>query len=216
MTDSISNNSVKLFLASSSPRRRELLSILTTDFLIRSSDIDETPQLNEASLIYVRRMAREKAEVCGEKLVSSSDLQESQTLILGSDTSGILDEEILTKPRDFSHFRDMMMRMSNRAHTIASAVSLISVTGDKVQHLETIVVQTEVRFKDLTEKEVVSYWDTGEPCDKAGGYGIQGLGSIFVEGIDGSYSNVVGLPLKETAELLQRHGFDIWEGHTSS
>lgn len=189
-----------LILASQSPRRKELLSTIGVSFDCQVADIDETPRQGERASHYVARLAEEKAA----KVLARTS--EPSVWVLGSDTSVILDDQILGKPNHWHDFRQMMKQLSGRQHQVLTAVSLVS------QH-QTLhcLVETDVKFCTISEQMVKAYWDTGEPQDKAGGYGIQGFGSYFVERITGSYSAVVGLPLRETALLLRQAGFSLWE-----
>lgn len=195
---------MSLYLASQSPRRRELLSGLGVEFSILPIDVDEGMQSLESAADYVSRLAREKA-AAGLEVVAGRG--ESGALVLGSDTAVVVDRDILGKPRDRDDFLDMMERLSGRAHDVMTAVALAS--HDRVE-LE--VVTSRVVFAELMPEQARAYWDTQEPCDKAGGYAVQGLASVFIKRIEGSYSAIVGLPLRETAQLLTRRGVQVWDG----
>jgi len=202
----------ELILASSSPRRIELLSQLNLNFSVVSPEIDETLLDGESNLDYVSRMSKEKAGS-----VFTSQVQNGINIVLGGDTVVIIDGVLLGKPADKNSAIDMLLRLSGSTHQV---VTSISVTGEKKNKLngdslqgevictDTLLVETNVRFRVLAVGECERYWDTGEPQDKAGAYGIQGLGAIFVEKLEGSYSNVVGLPLLETAQLLSLYGIE--------
>lgn len=179
-----------LILASRSPRRAELLTAAGIDFTVRVADIDETPRAGEAPEDYALRLAREKA--------SAVDASEKET-VLAADTIVVLDGEIMGKPRDASDARRMLTALSGRRHDVITAVCLRS--GEEA-HAEAVV--TGVWFAPLTDAEIDWYVASGEPMDKAGAYGIQGLASRFVERIEGSYSNVVGLPVAVVYQLLSR------------
>jgi septum formation protein len=188
-----------LVLASQSPRRRELLAQLGLPFAVRPAHIDETPRPGEAPPAYVARTAREKAaavqDLCGGA-------------VLAADTSVVVDREILGKPADRGDARAMLRRLSGRGHSVLTAVCLH--TPDVVSEL---LVETEVLFATLTAQHIERYLATDEPWDKAGAYAIQGAGGVFVRAIRGSYSNVVGLPLCETLELLNAAGLaGAWQG----
>lgn len=183
----------QLILASASPRRRELLDQLRIRYRVRPVDIDETPLPRESPSAYVSRLAAAKSAACPD-----SDLP-----VLAADTAVAVDGAILGKPVDRAHGLAMLARLSGRCHLVYSSVSL---RGREHRQLTAV---TEVAFKTLTLSETERYWDTGEPADKAGAYAIQGLGGIFVTAVRGSYSNVVGLPLFETAELLAQQGIVI-------
>ncbi len=188
-----------LILASQSPRRAELLTQLNVSFEKSVADIDETPWTQESATDYVARMAREKVTKVASTVCADS-------AVLGSDTSVVIDGVILGKPADFNDFSNMMQSLSNRKHQVMTSVC-IQYRGELYESL----VITDVSFKSLSEQEILWYWHTGEPADKAGGYGIQGLGGQFVTRIEGSYSAVVGLPLYETSQLLEQIGLKNYE-----
>lgn len=189
-----------LILASASPRRAELLTQLGLSYTVCPAHIDETPLPGERPDHYVQRMAEEKARA-GYHKAGRSDV-----LVLGSDTSVVLGERILGKPLDRDDAAATLADLSGHTHQVMTAVALAS-GGDC---LATLVV-TDVTFRRLSEAEIAAYVATGEPMDKAGSYGIQGRGGIFVESIRGSYSAVVGLPLLETSELMARAGQPVWQ-----
>ncbi|GAB3027403.1 Maf family protein [Bowmanella dokdonensis] len=180
-----------LILASASPRRAELLKQLQVPFRQVSVDLDESVKSGEEPRDYVVRLARAKAEA-GWRQEGHVDP------VLGADTAVICQNRILGKPADENDFRRMLTLLSGATHQVMTAVALRNDRG--LQHR---LVLTDVSFKVLTRAEMDWYWQSGEPTDKAGGYGIQGLAGRFVTRIQGSYSAVVGLPLYETAELLR-------------
>jgi len=186
---------MRLILASASPRRRELLSQLGVNYLVEPAAIDETPAVGETPGAYVRRMALEKATTVAARY------QDSKTVVLAADTTVVIDGDVLGKPRDHFHGLAMLARLSGRGHSVLTGVCLCSVAGP---HCE--LVETKVEFMSLSRQTCEAYLATDEPWDKAGGYGIQGLGGALVRSIRGSYSNVVGLPLCETWQLLQAAG----------
>lgn len=190
-----------LFLASASPRRRELLAQIAVPCVARAVSIDESPFPGEPAGDYVERLAREKARAGLELLIDQDD-----AVVLGADTAVVLDGRILGKPRDFEDFRSTLGRLAGRTHQVMTAVALVSRHGEAAQ-----VVCSDVTFRSLSDEEIADYWASGEPCDKAGGYGIQGLAAVFVSRIEGSYSAVVGLPLCETAQLLREFGIACWQ-----
>lgn len=194
----------QLYLASQSPRRRELLSKLGVSFETFSVDLDETVLPNEEAHPYVERLALAKAQAGYDRLPIE---QQKKAVVLGSDTTVAIDEHILGKPESFETFHAMMQRLSGKAHQVMTGVALVS-----AQQKEAIVVTANVEFADLSDELIAEYWATGEPQDKAGGYGIQGLGAVLVTGLQGSHSAVVGLPLRETAQLLGRFNIPIWQG----
>ena len=189
--------SVQLILASASPRRRELLKQIGIRYQVQTADIDESPLPDEDPLALVQRLAQEKAYAVWVK----SD----KTLpVLGADTLGVLEGQLLVKPDDFASARQMLLSMSGRVHTIYSAVALYH-----QEACELAVSESKVWFRTLTEAEITAYWQQGEPRDKAGAYAIQGIGAIFAERLEGSYSGVMGLPLFETAQLLKKAGIRV-------
>lgn len=190
-----------LYLASTSPRRRELLAQLGLDFHVLKVDIDESVRPGEDAAAYVRRLAREKA--------AAGLAQAGDGVVVAADTSVVLDGDVLGKPASEAEALAMWRRLSGRGHEVLTGLAV----GDRGR-LEATVVATRVRFRALREAELRAYWASGEPQDKAGGYAIQGRGAIFVTGIDGSYSNVVGLPLAETAALLETFGLPVLAGPT--
>ncbi|WP_112478508.1 Maf family protein [Vibrio variabilis] len=186
------NQSVsRVVLASTSPRRRELLTQLGYEFSIVSPDIEEQQQESEAPEEYVARLSLEKAQ-------AGLALSDQSSVVVGSDTVVVLDGHVLEKPHDFDHANRMLSAMSGQKHQVLTAVSVVSELKQA-----SVVVTTDVWFKTLSQQEIERYWQSGEPKDKAGSYGIQGLGGRFVTRIEGSYYAVVGLPLYETDQLLQ-------------
>lgn len=188
-----------LYLASASPRRRELLTQIGVPFRLLSISLDETPLPAESADLYVQRLAREKA-LAGRQLVL-----DEPAAVLGADTAVVIGERILGKPADRDEGLRMLKALSGREHRVLTAVALA--TGDTC---EVRLVTSWVRFRHISPTEAEAYWASGEPCDKAGGYGIQGWGAVFVAELRGSYSGVVGLPLCETAQLLDGAGIARW------
>lgn len=189
----------RLHLASGSPRRRELLAQIGVPFTVVSAPIDETPQVGEAAQAYVERLAQAKA-------VAGFNLLDAPGVVLGADTAVVLDGQILGKPENREHALAMLGDLSKREHQVLTAVAVTDGTRSL-----SLCVATKVRFRTISFDEACRYWDSGEPLDKAGGYAIQGLGAVFVSAIEGSYSAVVGLPLSETAELLEQFGILCWQ-----
>jgi septum formation protein len=189
-----------LYLASSSPRRRALLTQIGIKFaVIGGLDVDESPMAAETPEHYVYRLSRDKA-LAGYARVSSTaeDRPLCMPPILGADTCIAIDEEILGKPVDRNGGIAMLRRLSGRSHRVLTAVSLLGARRE-LQCLS----QSIVTFKVLQQDEIERYWDSGEPADKAGAYAIQGVAARFVTNLQGSYTGVVGLPLYELSELLQ-------------
>jgi septum formation protein len=185
-----------LLLASRSPRRAELLRTLGIAFAVIDVEVDETPSPRETPAAYVRRLARLKAEA-GHAAAGARAQP-----VLAADTTVVLDGEILGKPRAADDAQAMLTRLAGRVHEVLTGVALI----DRYGAIEDIVAATHVTFRALDARSIAAYVASGEPADKAGAYGIQGLGGALVDRIDGSYSNVVGLPLAETLALLDAAG----------
>lgn len=192
-----------IILASASPRRAVLLEQIGLAFSVQPADVDETPKNGEPPEQYVQRLAMDKALA-----VSASA---PDCLVLGSDTTVVLDGRILGKPADANDARAMLGRLSGAIHQVMTAVALARNGRSQCR-----LVITEVCFRELSAAEIDAYIATGEPMDKAGGYGIQGLGGIFINELRGSYSSVVGLPLQETAALLEDAGYPVWKNWPSS
>jgi septum formation protein len=186
---------VQLILASASPRRADLLRAARIPFRVRPSEIDETPHLDELPHVYVERMAREKAQAVAR--------DEPGGLVLGADTAVVIDTRILGKPRDREDAIAMLRQLSGRAHVVVTGIALYSVAATR---LETAVERTVVHMALLAADEILAYVDTGEPLDKAGAYGAQGVASRYIERVEGSYTNVVGLPVATVYALLRRLG----------
>jgi len=190
----LSKTSLQFHLASASPRRQELLRQLGLHFDVRPADIAEQAWPGEAPADYARRIALEKARAAQTRL-------DDGLPVMGADTDVVLDGQILGKPRDRDDALAILAALSGREHEVYSAVAIVQ--GARAEVLLSV---TRVQFGPISPDAAARYWDTGEPADKAGAYGIQGLGAQFVKGLSGSYSGVVGLPLFETTELLLRFG----------
>ncbi len=190
---------VVLRLASASPRRRQLLDLIGVPHVVTPADIDETPRAAETADEYVVRLAREKAEaVCR----LHQDLP-----VLAADTTVVIDDEILGKPESEADAHAMLAKLSGREHLVHTGIAVWA-AGSTAVGLST----SKVRFAPLSAAEIHAYWQSGEPQGKAGAYAIQGLGAVFVRGLAGSYTGVMGLPLYETAELLRNAGIPVWHG----
>ena len=217
---------MNLILASGSPRRHELLTRAQLNFTVMSVDIDETPHVNESPKDYIERMVASKAEAALEQLNKelNKKLNDSQTdlsaslIILTADTIGVLADgkTVLVKPDSRADAYRMWQQMSDDIHQVWTAVQatqvLLSAKSSssptsgrafQIVNQQQITERTDVTFIPLTEEMMENYWDSGEPADKAGGYGIQGLGAAWVSRINGSYTNVVGLPLAQTVALIK-------------
>ncbi len=188
-----------LCLASSSPRRRELLAQIGVPHTVAAAGIDETPLPLESAGEYVERLARAKAAAVrgrGERLP-----------VLAADTAVVLDGRLYGKPENREDSIGMLSRLSGRAHTVLTAVALAA--GPDIACRVSV---STVSFREITREEMSAYWDSLEPRDKAGGYAIQGYGAIFVASLAGSYSGVMGLPLFETGQLLRAAAIPLWIG----
>ena len=185
-----------LYLASQSPRRRQLLGQIGVEFRLLDIEVDEVRGPTEAAADYVRRVAREKAGAGLLEVVAVPN-----AVVLGADTEVVLDGEVFGKPRDEAHAADMLRRLSGRSHEVITAVSLVS-AGREGQ----VTSVSEVEFAELDDADIAAYVTTGEPMGKAGAYAIQGRGELFIRRLSGSYSGVMGLPLHDTMKLLREFG----------
>lgn len=189
-----------LHLASASPRRADILQSLGLRFSVSAADIDETPEPGESAEDMVLRLAAGKANA----LPGRADI------VLGADTAVVLDQRLFAKPRSEQEGVAMLAALSGRSHAVLTGVAVVTAQG-----LKTTVSHSTVRFRDIDPAEARDYWHSGEPQGKAGGYAIQGLGGAFVADLRGSYSGVVGLPVFETAALLQSAGLNVLAGPIS-
>jgi septum formation protein len=188
-----------LRLASASPRRRQLLELIGVPHVVTPADIDETPHAAEPADEYVVRLAREKADAIWRR---HTDLP-----VFAADTTVVVDGEILGKPESDADARAMLGKLSGRQHVVHTGIALCTSRGTRAD-----LSTTRVSFAALTPDAIAAYWASGEPQGKAGAYAIQGLGAVFVSGVDGSYTGVMGLPLYETARLLRAAGIAVWNG----
>lgn len=218
-------NKTSVILASSSPRRREFLKQLALEFGIIVPDVPEAPRRNEAPRAYARRLACEKADAVFERLAPAAlegDLKEldknlarivakDELLVIAADTIVVLGKHILEKPRDDADAKRMLRALSGRVHDVITGVCVLKVEKGVPVKERAFTVSTSVRFKKLSPAEIDGYVATGEPRDKAGAYAIQGIGSFLVKSINGSYTNVVGLPVAELVDLLRKDfAFDVF------
>lgn len=188
----------QIYLASRSPRRRELLAQIGVRCRVLEVSTDESRLPGEHPRDYVLRLAVSKARAAYAQLPAGD-----RRPVLGADTAVVIGERVLGKPADRREALTMMRLLSGRTHRVLTAVALITAEGQRTE-----LSETRVAFRTLDEEEAMRYWDTGEPLDKAGGYAIQGLGALFVAGLSGSYSGVMGLPLFETGRLLTQAGIE--------
>ena len=191
------NTTFDIYLASASPRRRELLGQLGITYRQLLVDVPEVQDVDEVAEMYVLRVALDKARA-GRAILAPDE----QRPVIGADTAVVIGGEVLGKPDGRDDALAMLAKLSGQCHQVMSAVALVGPDGDEHSRLSVSTVQ----FRVITQGEAEAYWETGEPRDKAGGYAIQGLAAVFVERLEGSYSGVMGLPLFETAELLQHFG----------
>jgi len=192
---------MQIHLASSSPRRHEILTALGLSFTAAGVDIDESRYDGEPVADMVVRLAIAKAAAAREAVDQSLP-------VIAADTAVAVDDEVLGKPGSQDEALQMLASLSGRTHTVLTGVAL-----DYAGVVRTATTRTEVRFREISPDEAQSYWQSGEPLDKAGAYAVQGIAGIFVENISGSYSGVVGLPVFETAALLADAGFDVLPRH---
>jgi septum formation protein len=186
-------SALRVILASQSPRRRELLTLVGIEHEVRPADVDESALPGERPAPHAERLARAKAETLARA--------HPDALVIAADTIVVIDGEILGKPRDVPHAAAMLRRLSGREHTVFTAVACA-----RGRAVASSVEQVGVRFRPLADEEIAAYVATGEPMDKAGAYGIQGYGATIVERIDGDYFAVMGLPLLRTVELARGLG----------
>jgi septum formation protein len=189
-----------LVLASASPRRRELLAQAGYSFEVRPAHIPEDPRAGEDPIAYVTRLAREKAEVVFRELSANANDGDA-LVVLGADTTVTLDNHILGKPEDAADAARMLRMLAGRSHHVITGVAVVTSQG-----VEVAAEVTAVRFLTMTDEEIAAYVATGEPMDKAGAYGIQGLAARWIPRVEGCYFNVVGLPLALACTLLEGAG----------
>jgi len=187
-------NFLPIYLASRSPRRRELLQQMGVDFAVISADVDESVRPEEPPAVYVQRIAREKAQT-GLSSLNGLEIRP----VLAADTAVIVDGEIFGKPVNDDAARLMLKQLSANTHQVMTAVAL-AFNGD----IKVALSVSDVRFARLTDANIDWYVATGEGQDKAGSYAVQGLGALFIEEIKGSYSGIMGLPVRETGQLLKQ------------
>jgi septum formation protein len=183
----------QIHLASTSPRRREILETLGIEFDVVPVETDESPLQGETPGEMVLRLA-----------IAKADAANYGEFVLAADTIVVLGDRVLGKPRDVDEAIEMLLALSGRTHAVMTGVALKTPTETR-----SVLSTTDVQFREIGRDEAYRYWQSGEPCDKAGAYGIQGLGGMFVKGIEGSYSGVMGLPVFETVELLKSAGLDV-------
>ena len=181
----------QIILASASPRRAELLDQVGITYDIQSVDINEDPMPNESATDLVQRLAIEKSQA----------IKNANKPVIGSDTLGLIGDQLLVKPTDVAHSIKMLSAMSGNWHEILTAVAVTYKDNTSV-----LLNRNRVLFRQISQDEMIRYWETGEPQDKAGSYAVQGIAAMFIERIEGSYSGIMGLPLFETMQLLNDLG----------
>ncbi len=191
--------SPQLYLASQSPRRRELLMQIGLSIAVLNIQIPEIPQLNEAPMAFAKRMALTKAKTGWQSAQRKYDCP-----VLSADTIVVCDNRILGKPADREEGIAMLTQLSAKTHQVITAVAVV-----REEQVYCDYSVSQVTFRALQPAEIMQYWETGEPCDKAGAYAIQGLAATFIAHLEGSYSGVMGLPLYETAKLLNKLGIAV-------
>ena len=188
---------IKFILASSSPRRRELLASIGLTFDVVPSHIPEVRDERESPEEYVARLSREKAQAIASR--------HPDEWVIAADTTVLLGEELLEKPADAADARRMLATIAGRTHIVYTGVTLQNVAKE---WCETRIAESEVRMLPLSSEDIAWYVETGEPLDKAGAYAVQGIGAMFIDSIHGSYTNVVGLPLATLFQMLRKAGLD--------
>jgi septum formation protein len=200
-----------LILGSSSPRRKDLLAAVGLGYEVIKPDVDETPRPGEVPEAYARRNAEEKADWVARHLAGRASGYPAGAIVISADTIVVLGDDILEKPRDKEHAAAMLTRLGGRTHTVISGVTLLGTLAPRLARRDTFAVRTAVQMKPLSRREIDAYIRTGEPLDKAGAYAAQGIGSYMVQRIEGSYANVVGLPVAEVVERLERDfAYPLW------
>ena len=194
-------HTTQLILASASPRRRELLQQIELQFHVHVIEVDETPKQNESPREYVLRIAENKATAAYKNL-REEHKKFGRLVVLSADTSVICDEQILGKPQDKDSARQHLQLLSGREHEVLTAVTVIAADEEEEPFIQSLVSKSQVEFKKLSSDDIEKYLQTEEPYDKAGSYAVQGMAAQFIQNIQGSYSGIMGLPLYETASLL--------------
>ena len=187
----------KLILASGSPRRAEILTSVGWEFTKDSADIDETEREGESPEDYVQRLAREKAEAVARKYENA--------LVLGADTTVVIHHKIIGKPVDLEDAKRMLKMLSGHWHEVLTGVALVQISDFKFQISNIGMQRTRVKFAEMSDEEIEFLAENGEPLDKAGAYAVQAQAALFIEGIEGDYWNVVGLPVSLVYEMVKKN-----------
>lgn len=189
---------MQVILASQSPRRRELLGLTGLDFRVQAADIDETMDPGKPPYDEVARVSRKKADAVERG---------SDDVVIAADTIVVCGDRVLGKPKDEAQAKQMLSLLSGREHQVMTGMTVL-----RADRAVTVTEVTHIRFRELTEAEICAYVATGDPMDKAGAYGIQGGGALFVTGMDGDYYNVMGLPVCRLTMILRQLGIPAGEG----
>lgn len=196
------HNDYQLVLASGSPRRRDLLNSMDLEFSVHITNTDESRNKNEAPLEFATRLAQDKA-LAAQSALNSQVKDNTGYAILAADTIVVQGQTVFGKPNDYDHAVSIWASLSEQQHQVITGVCLLASKSGVRDKMKCITSVTNVEFGEITHSQMQRYWKTGEPADKAGAYAIQGFASAWVKQISGSYSNVVGLPLREVNELLK-------------
>ncbi|OPZ84192.1 MAG: Septum formation protein Maf [Firmicutes bacterium ADurb.Bin419] len=196
---------MQIVLASQSPRRSELLKQLGLDFIVKTSDLDESNSVGLEASELVMHLAHEKAKIVASEIAEESG-SSKEFMVIGADTVVVRDGVILGKPEDSDDAFNMLKSLQGRWHEVMTGIAVIDMQNSKfTKGIEV----TRVKMKELDDEALRSYINTGEPVDKAGAYGIQGLGAVLVERIEGCYFNVVGLPISKLSDILKIYGVHV-------
>ncbi len=196
---------MQIVLASQSPRRSELLKQLGLDFIVKTSDLDESNSVGLEASELVMHLAHEKAKIVASEIAEESG-SSKEFMVIGADTVVVRDGVILGKPEDSDDAFNMLKSLQGRWHEVMTGIAVIDMQNSKfTKGIEV----TRVKMKELDDEALRSYINTGEPVDKAGAYGIQGLGAVLVERIEGCYFNVVGLPISKLSDILKNYGVHV-------
>lgn len=193
---------MQIVLASQSPRRQELLKQLGLDFIVKASNIDESNLMGLEASELVQHLAFEKARNIAESIAEDSS-SDKDFIVIGADTVVVKDGTVLGKPKDWDDAFDMLKSLQGGWHEVMTGIAVIDV---KSSRYDKVVEITRVKMKELKDEMISAYIDSGEPLDKAGAYGIQGLGAVLIDRIDGCYFNVVGLPISKMSDILRNYG----------
>jgi septum formation protein len=188
---------IKIILASGSPRRKQILEQVGLNFTVEVSDYEEKPIPGISPFEFVEKLSLEKAKAVAKN--------HKDAIIIGADTTVVIDNQILGKPKTKEEAKEMLRKLSGNTHLVFTGFTVIDIRNNKIITKHVI---TKIKFKNLSDEEIAGYVETGEPMDKAGAYGVQDRGALFVEHIEGDYSNITGLPIVNIFEILKTLGVD--------